>query len=156
MYFWTIHPEYLDNKGLIDLWRDGFKALALYKRGNLVHAVAQPFLSDPHPDAAIAEYLEHVASEGHRRDINFDVGRLEPWVHLVDMNREIEKPYRDICADYIRLMERLEVYDPAKKTKVEASLGLFTRKSHTVQLAKMKPNPIFTIVHPEKKALTKV
>lgn len=114
------------------------------------------FLVDDQPAAAIAEYLEEVACEGHRRDMNFDVAKLEDYVHLVDMNRQIKVPYRDICADYIRLMERLEKYDPAKKTKVEASLGLFSRKSHTVQLAKMKPHPMFTIVQPEKKPLTKV
>lgn len=155
MYFWSIDPEYLDNRGLVELWRDGFKALALYKRGNLVHNSVKPFMSDERPDAAIAEYLEHVASEGHRRDINFDIARLEEYVPFVDMNRLIEIPYAQICLDYVRLMERLERHDPQRKVKVEASLGLFSRKSGTVQITKLKPNPIFTIVHPQK-GLTEV
>lgn len=36
MYFWTIHPEYLDNKGLIDLWR------RLQSLGNLQEKDGRP------------------------------------------------------------------------------------------------------------------
>jgi hypothetical protein len=79
MRIWTVHPRYLDAKGLVALWREGLlvqKVLAGKTRGYTRHPQLTRFRSHDHPLEAIGAYLTHVADEADRRGYDFDRTRI--------------------------------------------------------------------------------
>jgi hypothetical protein len=76
---WTLHPKYLDARGLVALWREGLLAqavLATGTRGYRRHPQLERFRAAPNPGGAIAAFLRGVAEEGARRGYAFDAGRI--------------------------------------------------------------------------------
>lgn len=74
MRLWSIHPHYLDAKGLVALWREGLlaqKVLAGHTRGYRQHPQLARFKAQADPLAAIGAYLEAVRAEGQRRGYRF-------------------------------------------------------------------------------------
>jgi hypothetical protein len=97
-----MHPRYLDQKGLVAVWREGLLAQAVLAgktRGYRRHPQLERFLAAPQPRRYIAAYLREVHAEAVRRGYNFDrskigrCGRIEllpltagqleyEWLHL--------------------------------------------------------------------------
>jgi hypothetical protein len=76
MRLWSIHPRYLDAKGLVALWREGLLAqavLAGQTRGYRNHPQLDRFREQA---GAIAAYLHHVVDEAESRGYNFDRSKL--------------------------------------------------------------------------------
>ncbi len=76
MRLWSIHPQYLDAKGLVALWREGLLAqavLAGQTRGYRNHPQLERFRDR---GSAIASYLHHVVDEAEARGYNFDRSKL--------------------------------------------------------------------------------
>jgi hypothetical protein len=76
---WTIHPRYLDAKGLVALWREALlaqKVLAGKTRGYTKHPQLARFRAHPQAPAVIGAYLRHIADEADRRGYNFDRDRI--------------------------------------------------------------------------------
>ena len=74
MRLWSLHPQYLDGRGLVALWREGLlaqKVLAGRTRGYRHHPQLTRFREQPEPVAAIAAYLAHVRREAVRRGYEF-------------------------------------------------------------------------------------
>lgn len=102
MRLWTLHPEYLDPRGLVALWREALLAQAVLRgqtRGYSHHPQLARFRSSPAPVKYIAEYLRVIHADATRRGYHFDKskiargGRVEPvpvtqgqldyeWSHL--------------------------------------------------------------------------
>ena len=82
MRLWTLHPRYLDPKGLVALWREALLAQAVLAgatRGYRHHPQLERFRACRRPLAAIGAYLEHVRREAETRGYAFDGSRiLEP------------------------------------------------------------------------------
>ena len=79
MRLWSLHPCYLDSKGLVALWREGLLALAVLKgntRGYRHHPQLQRFQLARNPLIAIKRYLWHVFQESKVRGYRFDSGKL--------------------------------------------------------------------------------
>ncbi len=79
MRLWSLHPEYLDQKGLVALWREGLLAQAVINgrtRGYTRHPQLSRFLEVENPGAQIAAYLRAVHAEATRRNYNFDSSKL--------------------------------------------------------------------------------
>ncbi len=79
MRLWTLHPRYLDSKGLTALWREGILAQKVLQRktiGYRRHPQLSRFLSHPRPLAAIATYLDAVFKEAMERGYRFDGGKI--------------------------------------------------------------------------------
>lgn len=79
MRLWSLHPSYLDAKGLTALWREGLLAkavLAGQTRGYKNHPQLERFKSQPDPQAAIHAYLLEVYREAERRGYRFDLSKL--------------------------------------------------------------------------------
>ena len=79
MRLWTLHPRYLDSKGLVALWREGLLAQAVLQgqtKGYRNHPQLQRFLDSPKPEAFIARYLKTVRDEACRRGYAFDSSKL--------------------------------------------------------------------------------
>ena len=79
MRLWTLHPKYLDAKGLVALWREALLAQAVIAgktRGYKHHPQLKRFLESPAPRKYIAEYLKEVQAEGARRGYHFDATKI--------------------------------------------------------------------------------
>lgn len=79
MRLWSIHPGYLDTKGLVALWREGLLAqnvLCGNTRGYKNHPQLARFRSTGNPVGAIASYLRQVADEADRRGYHFNRSKI--------------------------------------------------------------------------------
>lgn len=81
MRLWTVHPKYLDAKGLVALWREGLLARAVLRgatKGYRHHPQLERFRAHASPRAAINAYLRDVAIEGEKRGYAFDRRKIGP------------------------------------------------------------------------------
>jgi len=72
---WTLHPRYLDSRGLVALWREGLLAQAVLRgrtTGYARHPQLQRFSRQTSPVGSIAAYLHVVREEAERRGYRFD------------------------------------------------------------------------------------
>jgi hypothetical protein len=79
MRLWSLHPKYLDTRGLVALWRESLLAQAVLRgqtRGYQHHPQLARFRAAPDPRAAIAAYLRAVHTEATRRGYAFEVSRI--------------------------------------------------------------------------------
>jgi hypothetical protein len=81
MRLWSIHPRYLDAKGLVALWREALLAKAVIAgrtKGYTRHPQLERFRAAADPAAAIRGYLETVLEESRSRGYRFDARKLGP------------------------------------------------------------------------------
>jgi hypothetical protein len=79
MRLWSIHPSYLDAKGLAALWREGLlaqKVLLGETKGYKNHPQLRRFKKIDNSLGAIASYLRHVEKEAKRRGYKFDRSKI--------------------------------------------------------------------------------
>ncbi len=79
MRIWSLHPQYLDAKGLVALWRETLLAQKVLRgetRGYRNHPQLDRFKRHDDPLAAIAAYLREVQREAERRGYHFDAGKI--------------------------------------------------------------------------------
>lgn len=79
MRLWTLHPVYLDTKGLIALWREGLlaqKVLLGKTRGYKNHPQLIRFKKTKDGVRMLGFYLLEVAKEAKKRGYNFDVKKI--------------------------------------------------------------------------------
>ncbi len=79
MRIWSIHPKYLDSRGLVALWREGLlaqKVLTGKTVGYKKHPQLERFKKQRSPGGAIASYLFSVFEESYRREYCFDKGKI--------------------------------------------------------------------------------
>jgi len=75
MRIWTIHPKYLDAKGLVALWRETLLAKAVLidpTKGYSNHSQLVRFKQLDNPVNAINYYLSVVCDEAERRGYKFN------------------------------------------------------------------------------------
>lgn len=83
MRLWSLHPRYLDTKGLVAVWREGLLAQAVLAgrtRGYRRHPQLRRFSETPAPETHIAAYLEVIRAEAERRGYRFEKQRIGPGV----------------------------------------------------------------------------
>lgn len=81
MRLWSLHPRYLDTKGLVAVWREGLLAQAVLAgrtRGYRRHPQLRRFSETPAPAACVAAYLEWIHAEAARRGYRFDQRLIGP------------------------------------------------------------------------------
>ena len=79
MRLWSLHPRYLDAKGLVALWREALlarKVLQGRTRGYQAHPQLLRFRQADDPLAAIGAYLRAVAEEAEARAYRFDTSKI--------------------------------------------------------------------------------
>ncbi len=79
MRLWSIHPRYLDSRGLVALWREGLLAQKVLRgatNGYRHHPQLVRFHQTPNPLGAIATYLRAIVTEAERRGYHFDRSRI--------------------------------------------------------------------------------
>ena len=81
MRLWTVHPRFLDPKGLVAAWREALlaqKVLAGATRGYRHHPQLARFQAQADPLAAIATFLVGLADEAQSRGYYFDTSKISP------------------------------------------------------------------------------
>ncbi len=89
MRLWSIHPKYLDSRGLTALWREALLAKAVLKgetKGYKHHPQLVRFRDSNSPLKSIAFYLQVVYDEAVKRGYNFDTSKFD-HVHNVELIR---------------------------------------------------------------------
>ena len=79
MRLWSLHPKYLDTKGLIACWRESLLAKAVLSnktKGYKFHPQLYRFRSHPNPLAAINQYLFELYQESLNRGYSFDKRKI--------------------------------------------------------------------------------
>ncbi|MBD3279550.1 MAG: DNA lyase [Candidatus Pacebacteria bacterium] len=79
MRLWSLHPQYLDSKGLVAAWREGLlakKVLAGQTKGYTKHPQLQRFQNHPQPLAAINYYLSQLLLEAQARNYQFQKNKI--------------------------------------------------------------------------------
>ncbi|PID29808.1 MAG: hypothetical protein CSB55_01085 [Candidatus Cloacimonadota bacterium] len=80
MRIWSIHPEYLDTKGILALWRETLlakKVLENQTKGYKNHPQLIRFKKSDSPLICINYYLKIVWQEAKRRNYNFNGSKFE-------------------------------------------------------------------------------
>jgi hypothetical protein len=81
MRLWTLHPRYLDAKGLVAAWREALlaqKVLSGATRGYRHHPQLIRFEDQSDSLAAIATFLRALAEEAALRGYHFDAAKISP------------------------------------------------------------------------------
>lgn len=79
MRLWTIHPRYLDAKGLTACWREGLlarKVLLGETSGYRNHPQLVRFRATPDPVGLLDAYLFGIWQEADRRGYRFDLAKI--------------------------------------------------------------------------------
>ena len=86
MRLWSLHPKYLDTKGLLALWREGLlaqKVLAGKTKGYKNRPQLDRFKAHGSPRKAIGRYLLEVWKEADRRGYSFEYRKVKNAVSPV-------------------------------------------------------------------------
>jgi hypothetical protein len=81
MRIWSLHPKYLDAKGLVALWRETLLARHVLEgktKGYRHHPQLNRFKTAQHPVECLNQYLTVVYEEAEKRGYNFDKTKIYP------------------------------------------------------------------------------
>ena len=81
MRLWSLHPKYLDTKGLVALWREALLAQEVLRgktKGYRYHPQLERFKAADNPLSTIASYLSAIHEEASCRGFKFDVLKIGP------------------------------------------------------------------------------
>ncbi len=132
MRIWSLHPKYLDTKGLVALWRETLLAKHVLEgktKGYKNHPQLFRFKNSEKPLDAINQYLSSVYEEAVRREYHFDI-------------RKFNRPRKPVQLSVTQGQFDYELKHLMKKLKLRDS-KLFR------ELKKIKPtepHPLFTII----------
>lgn len=112
MRIWSVHPKYLDTKGLLAVWRESLLAKHVLEgktKGYKNHPQLIRFKQMENPLHAINNYLDEIYKEAVSRDYRFDkskIGSFQPVKMTVTKGQLVyEKQH---------LLEKLQVRDKAR------------------------------------------
>jgi hypothetical protein len=132
MRLWTIHPRYLDTKGLLAAWREGLLAqqvLLNKMRGYRNHPQLRRFKSSPDPIGSIAGYLRAIHGEAVNRGYRFNGDKIS----LADFRGEIPCTRGQLLYEWKHLKEKVRLRDARRFREIEG-------------IEQPEPHPIFKIV----------
>lgn len=129
MRLWTLHPQYLDAKGLVAAWREALlaqKVLAGATRGYTHHPQLARFRSHPRPVEAMAAFLTGIAEEAERRGYHFDTSKISGR----KLRSQIEETKGQLLFEWAHLRAKFrtrapEVYRQFRKVKTPEPHPLF-------------------------------
>lgn len=129
MRLWSLHPCYLDAKGLTALWREGLlarKVLCGRTKGYTSHPQLDRFRTRRDPMAEIDRYLLCVHDEAAARGYRFDRRKIGPARKRARMN----VTRGQLRYEWAHLLKKLKKRDPE-------------RYSRLLPLRAPRPHPIF-------------
>jgi hypothetical protein len=112
MRLWSLHPRYLDQKGLVALWREGLlaqKVLLGQTKGYTNHPQLLRFRSHGNPLSMISAYLNGVCDEAWVRGYRFDRARIIE----APCCGQVEESAGQLLFEWAHLLAKLERRAPA-------------------------------------------
>ena len=141
MRLWTVHPRYLDPKGLVAAWREALlaqKVLSGATRGYRYHPQLDRFQAQSDPLAAIATFLAGIADEAQSRGYHFDTFKISRQ----RFGGQIPETSGQLLYEWRHL-----------KTKLRARAPRFARQFGSITTP--QPHPLFCIVPGDVRAWEK-
>ncbi len=132
MRLWSIHPKYLDAKGIVTLWRETLLAKNVLEGktiGYRNHPQLLRFKNSEKPLEAINQYLEAVYDESKIRKYIFDITKF----NHTEKKIKLRVTQGQINYEYEHLLNKLKTRDPMLYEKL--------KKNKIIE-----PHPIFKIV----------
>ncbi|MBN1440346.1 MAG: DNA lyase [Anaerolineales bacterium] len=132
MRLWSLHPKYLDRKGLTAVWREGLlaqKVLRGLTRGYRRHPQLVRFRACRRPLQAIGAYLKEVCAEAERRGYSFNRRKI------CAARSAVRLPLKrgQLSFEWRHLLAKVRTRDPAKYRELRKR----TRPA---------PHPLFRVV----------
>ncbi|HXR46359.1 MAG TPA: pyrimidine dimer DNA glycosylase/endonuclease V [Candidatus Limnocylindrales bacterium] len=129
MRLWTLHPKYLDAKGLVALWREALLAQEVLRgetRGYKHHPQLLRFAKMKNPPAALAAYLKAVHDEAVRRGYKFNTSKIGRR----QFRGRSKETRGQLLYEWQHLKQKLKKRDPKRlrelaTVKIPAPLPLF-------------------------------
>ena len=115
MRLWSLHPKYLDAKGLVAAWREALlaqKVLQGKTKGYRSHPQLIRFRESPSPVGHIAAFLAEIAKEGARRGYSFNASKIARQRN--EEGRKIVVTQRQVAYEFALLKSKLAVRDQKK------------------------------------------
>jgi hypothetical protein len=132
MRLWSLHPGYLDARGLVALWREGLlaqKVLAGATRGYRHHPQLSRFREQVDAQGAIAAYLNGVRQEADRRGYHFDAEKIGHCAQGLT----IKVTRGQLDYEWTHLRAKLKLRDPVALQRI-------------VSVNEPEPHPLFEVV----------
>ena len=132
MRLWTIHPQYLDTKGLLAVWREGLlaqKVLQNKTRGYRNHPQLRRFKSSPDAHGAITMYLRGIYREALSRGYHFS----EDKIGQTEFFGQILCTRGQLLYEWNHLREKLRLRDATRYREMEG-------------VREPVPHPLFNII----------
>jgi hypothetical protein len=132
MRLWTLHPRYLDTKGLLAAWREGLLAQKVLKgetRGYRNHPQLARFKAESDAVGAIAAYLRPIHEEAVARGYNFAADKIEPR----DFAGKVRATRGQLLYEWAHLKTKLRLRDARRHDEFQ-------------NVAEPDPHPLFEIV----------
>ncbi len=132
MRLWTLHPKYLDPKGLAALWREALLAQSVLRgqtKAYARHPQLVRFRGTQNPVGSVAEYLRVINKEGNRRGYKFDPSKIAQGGHV----KSIETTNGQLQFEWVHLLGKLRLRNPTWFNELES-------------VQSVDPHPLFKIV----------
>lgn len=132
MRIWSLHPRYLDAKGLVALWRESLLAQAVLQgktRGYTKHPQLIRFQQAADPVGAIGNYLRFVFAEAEQRGYHFAYEKID----RIDDRSCIPVQHQQLRYEFEHLQAKLSVRDA----------GTFAKNRSVTTVL---PHPTFQVV----------
>lgn len=132
MRIWSLHPKYLDSKGLVALWRETLLAKHVLEEktiGYKNHSQLNRFKQAESPLDCINQYLFEVYTEASSRGYNFNEQKFDKDFTPCSMTVTSGQ----IEYETAHLLKKLKVRDEEKLQEF-------------MKLSNVEPHPLFTVV----------
>jgi hypothetical protein len=110
MRLWSLHPKYLDSKGLVALWREGLLAKHVLEgktKGYKNHPQLNRFKASANPIEMINAYLYVVYQEASKRGYHFNKDKILP----IGVSSAISVTSGQVVYEFKHLLSKLSVRD---------------------------------------------
>lgn len=132
MRLWSIHPKYLDAKGLVAVWREALlaqKVLIGKTKGYKNHPQLERFKSPESPIKAIGTYLYFLYDEANKRGYSFNKGKILK----INKNAKMAVTQGQIVFEWNHFRKKVKardkkVYNEIRKIKMPDAHPLFIVK----------------------------
>lgn len=131
MRLWSLHPRYLDRRGLVALWREALLAQAVLRggtRGYRAHPQLERFRARRDPVAAVGAYLSTIQREAEARGYRFDRGRIA----VIGEHIRLKATRGQLAYEFGHLLNKLRHRDAPRYRSLRLTKCII-------------PNPLFTI-----------
>ncbi|MBA5628891.1 pyrimidine dimer DNA glycosylase/endonuclease V [Moheibacter lacus] len=125
MRLWSLHPKYLDTKGLVALWRETLLAKNVLEgntKGYKNHPQLNRFKEVERPVEAINQYLAEIWDEANFRGYKFDKTKIN-WKFNI---QKMTVTDGQIQFEFEHLLRKLEIRDEVKFQQLENLVELDT------------------------------